>query len=85
MPSIRTDHTRAPMLRLLSSLACSLGAGRARPRPRAAQGRSTPSGVGPVNPVAAKTARRVGDILTIIIEEKQNITNDEKADLKKRQ
>ena len=40
-------------------------------------------GAGPISPISAKTARRVGDILTIVIEENQNIINDEKADLKK--
>ncbi|MFT4540793.1 MAG: flagellar L-ring protein precursor FlgH [Planctomycetota bacterium] len=38
---------------------------------------------GPIGLVANKSARRVGDLVTIIINETQDIKNDEKADLKK--
>jgi len=36
---------------------------------------------GPVGLASNKTARRVGDLVTIIIREEQQITNDERADL----
>jgi len=38
---------------------------------------------GPVGLLANKTARRVGDLLTIIISETQDLKNEEKTDLKK--
>lgn len=38
---------------------------------------------GPIGLVANKSARKTGDLVTIIISESQNIKNDEKADLKK--
>lgn len=38
---------------------------------------------GPIGLVANKSARRVGDLVTIMINESQDIKNDEKADMKK--
>lgn len=40
-------------------------------------------GLGPVSPIADKTAHRVGDLLTIIIRENQDLKNEEKTDLAK--
>jgi flagellar L-ring protein precursor FlgH len=38
---------------------------------------------GPIGPIADKTARRAGDLVTVIILEKQNVTNEDKADIAK--
>lgn len=40
-------------------------------------------GLGPISPIADKTAHRVGDLLTIIIRENQDLKNEEKTDLAK--
>ena len=40
-------------------------------------------GLGPVSPIADKTANRVGDLLTIIIRENQDQRNEERTDLAK--
>ena len=38
---------------------------------------------GPVSPIADKTAHRVGDLLTVLIRENQDLKNEEKTDLNK--
>ena len=38
---------------------------------------------GPVGLAADKTARRMGDLITIVIQESQNVNNEERSDLKK--
>lgn len=38
---------------------------------------------GPVSPIADKTAHRVGDLLTVLIRETQDLRNEEKTDLNK--
>ena len=38
---------------------------------------------GPVSPIADKTANRVGDLLTVLIRENQDLKNEEKTDLNK--
>lgn len=38
---------------------------------------------GPISPIADKTAHRVGDLLTILIRENQDLKNEEKSDLTK--
>jgi len=54
--------------------------------PAAAQARAgsiyDPS-YGPQGLIANKTAQRVGDLITVIISENQNVRNEEKSDLKK--
>lgn len=40
-------------------------------------------GLGPVSPIADKTAHRVGDLLTIVIRENQDLRNEETTDLAK--
>ncbi|MEM6570934.1 MAG: flagellar basal body L-ring protein FlgH, partial [Planctomycetota bacterium] len=40
-------------------------------------------GLGPVSPIADKTAQRVGDLLTIVIRENQDVRNEERTDLLK--
>ncbi len=40
-------------------------------------------GRGPVSPIADKTAHRVGDLLTVLIRENQDLKNEEKTDLAK--
>ncbi|MEM6675322.1 MAG: flagellar basal body L-ring protein FlgH [Planctomycetota bacterium] len=39
--------------------------------------------LGPVSPIADKTASRVGDLLTIVIRENQDLRNEERTDLEK--
>lgn len=38
---------------------------------------------GPISPIADKTAHRVGDLLTVMINESQDLKNEEKTDLAK--
>ncbi|QDV09975.1 Flagellar L-ring protein precursor [Planctomycetes bacterium Poly30] len=38
---------------------------------------------GPISPIADKTAHRVGDLLTVMINENQDLKNEEKTDLAK--
>ena len=38
---------------------------------------------GLVSPIADKTAHRVGDLLTVLIQENQDLKNEEKTDLAK--
>lgn len=38
---------------------------------------------GPISPIADKTAHRVGDLLTVMIRENQDLKNEEKTDLAK--
>ena len=38
---------------------------------------------GPISPIADKTAHRVGDLLTVMIDENQDLKNEEKTDLAK--
>jgi flagellar L-ring protein precursor FlgH len=38
---------------------------------------------GPVSPISDKTANRVGDLLTVVIRENQDLKNEEKTDLAK--
>lgn len=40
-------------------------------------------GQGPVSPIADKTAHRVGDLLTVLIRENQDLRNEERSDLAK--
>jgi flagellar L-ring protein precursor FlgH len=40
-------------------------------------------GTGPIGMIADRTARRPGDLLTVLIEESQDLTNEETANLKK--
>ncbi len=39
--------------------------------------------LGPISPIADKTAHRVGDLLTVMINENQDLKNEEKSDLAK--
>lgn len=68
---------RTLLLTVVAALALCLPAG--------AQRRGSiydPDG-GPVGLVADKTARRMGDLITIVIQESQNVNNEERSDLKK--
>lgn len=40
-------------------------------------------GRGPVSPIADKTAHRVGDLLTVLIRENQDLRNEERSDMAK--
>lgn len=68
-------------LRTLLLLALALGAA----APAAAQRRGSiyDPARGPISPIADKTAHRVGDLLTVLIRENQDLRNEEKTDLAK--
>ena len=66
---------------LLVLLGCALLAGAANAQSR--PGSIYEPGRGPVSMIADKTARRPGDLLTVLITEQQNIKNEEQSQLQR--
>jgi flagellar L-ring protein FlgH len=64
-------------LALALSVSALAGAAQAQGRPGSIYDASR----GPIGPIADKTARRPGDLVTVIILEKQNVTNEDKTDI----
>lgn len=65
---------------LLLTLAAALSVGSADAQRRGSIYNPTR---GPISPIADKTANRVGDLLTVVIRENQDLKNEEKTDLAK--
>ena len=68
---------RAASLLLSAALLAQLAAGQAR------RGSIYDPDLGPQGPISNKTAARVGDLVTILISENQDVRNEEVADLQK--
>lgn len=73
---------RRPSIPVFLALALSLAAG-APASAQARPGSIYDAAQGPVGLVGNKTARRVGDLITVLISESQDLKNEEKADLNK--
>ena len=78
MKTIHSLRWFRPLAALLL-LACWAGQASAQARPGSIYDASR----GPIGPIADKTARRPGDLLTVIILERQNVTNEDQTDIAK--